>query len=306
MGEMVSGLCRFVVSALRSKRDLVLENAALRHQLMVLQRQSKAPRIKNRDRLFWITLLRLWPDWRDALSLVQPATVVRWHRKGFRAYWRWKSRTNGGRPRIDREVRELIRDMWTSNPTWGKLRIRAELAKIGIDFFVVPTVTFRVLYVFLVMSHDRRRILHFNVTTSPSAPWTAQQVVEAFPYESSPRFLLRDRDKIFGSTFVSRVESMGIEEVVTAPGSPWQNPFCERLIGSVRRDCLDHVIILNERHLLRVLRSYASYYHASRTHRSLDHDCPEPRPIEPADMGKVVAQPQVGGLHHRYSRQLAA
>lgn len=341
-GEMVSGLCRFVVSALRSKRDLVLENAALRHQLMVLQRQSKAPRIKNRDRLFWITLLRLWPDWRGALSLVQPATVVRWHRKGFRAYWRWKSRTHGGRPRIDPEVRELIRDMWASNPTWGKLRIRAELAKIGIevsdstvlryrprrskppsqtwrsflenhladivaiDFFVVPTVTFRVLYVFLVMSHDRRRILHFNVTTSPSARWTAQQVVEAFPYESSPRFLLRDRDKIFGSTFVRRVESMGIEEVVTAPGSPWQNPFCERLIGSVRRDCLDHVIVLNQRHLLRVLRSYASYYHASRTHRSLDHDCPEPRPIEPADMGKVIAQPQVGGLHHRYGRQLAA
>ena len=123
------------------------------------------------------------------------------------------------------------------------------------------------------------------VTTSPSARWTAQQVVEAFPYESSPRFLLRDRDKIFGSTFVRRVESMGIEEVVTAPGSPWQNPFCERLIGSIRRDCLDHVIVLNERHLLRVLRSYASYYHASRTHRSLDDDCPEPRPIEPADMG---------------------
>ncbi len=268
------------------------------------QRQSKAPRIENRDRLFWITLLRLWPDWRGAPSLVQPATVVRWHRKGRRAYWRWKSRTNGGRPRIHREVRELIRDMWASNPTWGKLRIRAERAKIGIevsdatvlryrprrakppsqtwrsflenhltdivaiDFFVVPTVTFRVLYVFLVMS--------------------------------------RDRDKIFGSTFVRRVESMGIEEVVTAPGSPWQNPFCERLIGSIRRDCLDHVIVLNERHLLRVLRRYASYYHASRTHRSLDDDCPEPRPIEPADMGKVIAQPQVGGLHHRYGRQLAA
>ena len=140
MGEMVSGLCRFVVSALRSKRDLVLENAALRHLLMVLQRQSKGPRIKNRDRLFWITLLRLWPDWRGALSLVQPATVVRWHRKGFRAYWRWKSRTNGGRPRIDREVRELIRDMWTSNPTWGKLRIRAELAKIGIEVSPRPGV----------------------------------------------------------------------------------------------------------------------------------------------------------------------
>jgi transposase InsO family protein len=177
---------------------------------------------------------------------------------------------------------------------------------VAIDFFVVPTATFSILYVFLAMSHDRRRILHFNVTTSPSAQWTAHQVREAFPYDTAPRYLLRDRDCIFGADFVRCVKSRGIEEVITAPGSPWQNPFCERLIGSIRRDCLDHVIVLNERHLLRVLRSYASYYHASRTHRSLDDDCPEPRPIEPAEMGKVVAQPQVGGLHHRYGRQLAA
>ena len=342
MGEMVSGLCRLVVSALRSKRDLVLENAALRHQLMVLQRQSKAPRIKNRDRLFWITLLRLWPGWRRALVLVQPATVVDWRRRGFRACWRWKSRARGGRPRIDPSVRQLIRHMWNSNPTWGAPRIRAELRKIGIevsdstirrsrpprvgppsqtwrsfldnhladlaaiDFFIVPTVTFRVLYVLLIMSHDRRRIVHFNVSTSPSARWTAQQVVEAFAYESSPRFLLRDRDKIFGSTFVRRVESMGIEEVVTAPGSPWQNPYCERLIGSIRRECLDHLLVLGERHLLRVLHGYASYYHTSRTHRSLEDDCPDPRPVEPPEIGDVVAHPQVGGLHHRYGRRLAA
>jgi len=167
-------------------------------------------------------------------------------------------------------------------------------------------VTFRVLYVLLTMSHDRRRILHFNVTTSPSAQWTAQQVVEAFPYAAPTRFLLCDRDKIFGSSFVRRVESMGMEEVVTAPGSPWQNPYCERLIGSIRRECLDHVIVLNERHLLRVLGSYASYYQASRAHRSLDGDCRDPRPIEPAEMGGVVAHAQVGGLHHRYGRQLAA
>ena len=232
--------------------------------------------------------------------------------------------------------------MWSSNPTWGAPRIQAELHKIGIDvsdstvrryrplrvtppsqtwrsflenhltdiaatdFFIVPTVTFRVLYVLLIMSHDRRRILQFNVTTSPSAQWTAQQVVEAFPYAAPPRFLLRDRDKIFGSSFVRRVESLGMEEVVTAPGSPWQNPYCERLIGSIRRECLDHVIVLNERHLLRVLGSYASYYQASRTHRSLDGDCPDPRPIEPVEMGDVVALAQVGGLHHRYTRQLAA
>ena len=151
---------------------------------------------------------------------------------------------------------------------------------VAIDFFFVPTATFRVLYVLLIMSHDRRRILHFNVTTSPSARWTAQQVSEAFPYDSAPRYLLRDRDSHFGPDVVRRVESMGIEEIVTAPGSPWQNPYCERLIGSFRRECLNHVIVLNERHLLRVLRSYASYYHSSRTHRSLHDDCPDPRPVE--------------------------
>ncbi len=330
------------ISALKSQRELALENVALRHQLMVLQRQSGRPRLKDRDRLVWMCLRRLWHGWHRAFVVVQPATVVKWHRKGFRAYWRWKSRPNGGRPRIDREVRELIRNMWRSNPTWGKPRLQAELRKIGIevsdstvwryrptrgsppsqswrafldnhvrdivaiDFFVVPTATFRVLYVFLVMSHDRRRILHFNVTTSPSARWTAQQVREAFPYDTAPRYLLRDRDGIFGTDFVRCVESMGITEVVTAPASPWQNPYCERLIGSIRRECLDHVIVLNERHLMRVLRGYASYYHSSRTHRSLDNDCPDPRPVEPPEMGDVVALPEVGGLHHPYTRRLAA
>ncbi len=330
------------ISALKSRRDLALENVALRHQLMVLQRQPGRPRLKDRDRLVWMCLRRLWHGWHRALVIVQPATIVKWHRKGFRAYWRWKSRPTGGRPRIDREVRELIRDVWRSNPTWGKPRIQAELRKIGIevsdstvwryrpprgtppsqgwrafldnhvgdivaiDFFVVPTATFRILYIFLVMSHDRRRILHFNVTTSPSAQWTAQQVREAFPYETAPRYLLRDRDGIFGTDFVRRVESMGVKEVVTAPASPWQNPYCERLIGSIRRECLDHVIVLNERHLMRVLRSYASYYHSARTHRSLDDDCPDPRSVEPPEMGDVVAIPRVGGLHHRYCRRLAA
>jgi len=342
MGEWLRIAVWSFVSALKRRRDLALENVALRQQLTVLRRQPGSVQLRDRDRLFWVWLRRVWPGWRRALVLVQPATVVDWHRKGFRTYWRWRSRARGGRPRIDPSVRKLIRHMWSSNPTWGAPRIQAELHKIGIDvsdstvrryrplrvtppsqtwrsflenhltdiaatdFFIVPTVTFRVLYVLLIMSHDRRRILHFNVTTSPSAQWTAQQVVEAFPYAAPPRFLLRDRDKIFGSSFVRRVESLGMEEVVTAPGSPWQNPYCERLIGSIRRECLDHVIVLNERHLLRVLGSYASYYQASRTHRSLDGDCPDPRPIEPVEMGDVVALAQVGGLHHRYTRQLAA
>lgn len=342
MGEWLRIAVWSFVSVLRSRRDLALENVALRQQLMVLRREPRSVRLRDRDRLFWVWLRRAWPGWRQALVLVQPATVVDWHRRGFRAYWRWKSRARGGRPRIDPSVRKLIHHMWSSNPTWGAPRIQAELRKIGIevsdstvqryrplrvsppsqtwrsfldnhlaelaaiDFFIVPTVTFRVLYVLLIMSHDRRRILHINVTTSPSAQWTAQQVVEAFPYAAPPRYLLRDRDKIFGSSFVRRVEAMGIEEVITAPGSPWQNPYCERLIGSIRRECLDHVIALNERHLLRVLRGYASYYHASRTHRSLDNDCPDPRPVEPPEMGAVVVCPQVGGLHHRYGRRLAA
>ena len=342
MGEWLRIALWSVASALKSRRDLALENAALRQQLMVLQRQPVRVQLRDRDRLFWVWLRRVWPAWRRALVLVQPATVVGWHRKGFRAYWRWRSRARGGRPRIDPSVRRLIRHMWNSNPTWGAPRIQAELRKIGIDvsdstvrryrparlgppshawrsflenhltdfaaidFFIVPSATFRVLYVLLIMSHDRRRILHFNVTTSPSAQWAAQQVVEAFPYVAPPRFMLHDRDSIFSCAFARRVKSMGIKEVITAPGSPWQNPYCERLIGSIRRECLDHVIVLNERHLLRVLRSYSSYYHSSRTHRSLHDDCPDPRPVERPEMGDVVALAQVGGLHHRYTRQLAA
>ncbi len=237
MGEWLQIAGRGLVSTLRSRRDLGLENIALRQQLMVLQRQAGKVRLWDRDRVFWVWLQRAWPGWRRALLLVQPATVVGWHRKGFRAYWRWKSRARGGRPRIDPSVRSLIRHMWNSNPTWGSPRIQAELHKLGIDvsdatvrryrpsrlrppsqawhsflenhltdiaamdFFIVPTATFRVLYVLLIMSHDRRRILHFNVTNSPSAHWTAQQVVEAFPYKTQPRFLLHDRDSIFVSSF---------------------------------------------------------------------------------------------------------
>ncbi len=231
--------------------------------------------------------------------------------------------------------------MWSSNPTWGAPRIQAELHKLGIDvsdstirryrplrprqssqnwrsflqnhlgdivamdFFIVPTATFRVLYVLLIMAHDRRRILHFNVTTSPSARWTERQVCEAFPYDTRPRFLLHDQDKIFAGDVARQVRSMGVEEVLTAPGSPWQNAYCERLIGSIRRECLDHVVVLNERHLLRVLRSYASYYHTSRTHRALDDDSPDGRAVEPPEHGDVIAHPQVGGIHHRYARRAA-
>jgi transposase InsO family protein len=269
---------------------------------------------------------------------VKPETVIRWHRKGFKLYWTSESRSRGGRPRIDVEIRSLIHRMARENPTWGAPRIHGELLKLGfevseatvsrymprrrkppsqswrtflrnhakdlvsIDFFVVPTVTFRILYVFLVLEHERRRIVRFNVTEGPSARWTGQQLVNAFPYDSAPKYLIRDRDKIYGAAFVRRVRAIGIEQVLTAPRSPWQNPYCERVIGTLRRECLDHMIVLGEQHLRRILRQYLDYYHESRTHLALDKDAPEPREREAADGGKVVALPMVGGLHHRYSR----
>ena len=243
-----------------------------------------------------------------------------------------------GRPAIEREIRDLIRRMSRENPTWGAPRILSELLLLGhdvaeatvakymvrtrkppsqtwrtfldnhvpdiaaCDFFTVPTVTFRVLYVFIVLRHDRRQVVHFNVTTNPYAEWTAQQIINAFPYEEAPGFLIRDRDDIYGDHFTKRVEGLGIEEVPTAPRSPWQNPYCERVIGSIRRECLDHMIVLNERHLYRILTDYFDYYHHSRPHLSLDRNSPTPRDVEAPSLGEVVSIPQVGGLHHRYTR----
>ncbi|MGB5312357.1 MAG: integrase core domain-containing protein [Polyangiales bacterium] len=325
-------------SSLRSQRELALENLALRQQLAVLKCTAKRPKLSTVDRAFWVALSRLWPDWQHALILVKPETVIRWHRQGFKLYWTWKSRHRAGRPRIDAEIRTLIRRMARENPTWGAPRIHGELCMLGfevseatvsrymprrtkppsqswrsflrnhtqdlvsIDFFVVPTATFRILYVFLVLEHDRRRIVHLNVTEGPSAQWTGQQLVNAFPYDSAPKYLIRDRDKIYGAAFVHRARAMGIEQVLTAPQSPWQNPYCERVIGTLRRECLDQVIVLGEQHLRRILRQYLEYYHESRTHLALDKDAPELREPESIDGGKVIALPMVGGLHHRYTR----
>ena len=328
-------------SSLKSQRELALENLALRQQLAVLKRKTKRPKLTKADRAFWVALCGLWPDWQNALILVKPETVIGWHRKGFRLYWSWKSRNRGGRPPIDAEIQSLIRRMARENPTWGAPRIHGELLKLGfevgeatvsrymplsrkppsqswrtflhnhtkdvvsIDFFVVPTATFRVLYVFLVLEHERRCIVHFNVTEGPSARWTGQRLVNAFPYDSAPRYLIRDRDKVYGSAFVRRVRAMGIGQVLTAPQSPWQNPYCERVIGTLRRECLDHVIVLGEQHLRRILRKYLEYYHSSRTHLALDKDAPEPRERESTEGGNVIALPMVGGLHHRYTRRAA-
>ena len=175
----------------------------------------------------------------------------------------------------------------------------------SVEFFTVPTVMFKVLFVFLVLAHDRRRVVHVNVTDAPTAQWTAQQIVEAFPWETAPRYLLRDRDAVYGVVFSSRVQALGIREVKAAPRSPWQNPYVERLIGTLRRECLDHVVVLNETHLRRLLRDYLVYYHRVRTHLSLKKDSPEPRPVEHPDQGGIVEMPMVGGLHHQYTRLAA-
>src|SRR6516162_2469324 len=330
-------------SIFRSRAALELENLALRHQIGVLQRSArKRPQLTSRDRLLWICLSRLWSDWRSALAIVQPETVIAWHRAGFRLFWTWKVRHGQpGRPIISREVRDLIRQMCRENPGWGAPRIHGELLKLGIDigessvskymargrkppsqtgrtflenhalqlvsidFFTVPTLRFQVLYVFLVLAHDRRRVLHFSVTARPTAEWTAQQLREAFPFEQLPRYLLRDRDAIFGQDFRKQLPDMGIEEVLSTPRSPWQRAYIERVIGSIRRECLDHVIVFDVGSLRRILTSYFNYYHESRTHLSLEKDSPEPRPIQPPEIGPVVVLPQVGGLHHRYQRQAA-
>jgi len=252
---MLSLIFRTVFSGLRSHRSLILENLALRHQLEVLQRNIKPPRLRNRDRVLWVALSRFWPDWRGSLAIVQPKTVVAWHRRGWRLYWRWKSRGRG-RPAVPAEVQQLIRRISQDNPLWGAPRIHGELLKLGydvseatvakymtkghhppsptwrsfirnhfseiaaVDFFTVPTLTFKTLYVFVVLSLDRRRVLHFNVTDSPTAQWTAMQIVQAFPFDTAPRFLIRDRDKIYGEKVVDTLGAIGVEQVVTSRKSP--------------------------------------------------------------------------------------
>ena len=340
---MLRSLLGSFISAFKTRRSLALENLALRQQLAVLQRSVKRSRLTDLDRGFWVLLRRVWTDWDNVLVIVKPETVVRWHRAGFRRYWTWKSRKRRpGRPGVALEVRELIRDMCRANPLWGAPRVHGELTKLGIsisqaavskymirhrkppsqtwrsfldnhvkdlvsvDFFTLPTATFRLLFVFIiVLRHDRRRIAHFNVTDHPSAEWTAQQIVDAFPWESAPRFMLRERDGVYGPYFSRRVAGLGVDEVRTAPRSPWQNPYVERVIGSIRRECLDHVIVLDERHLRRILREYVDYYHSCRTHLELQKDAPEPRPVQPPSMGRVTVVPKLGGLHHYYARLAA-
>lgn len=335
-------LFSLIQSALRLRSDLALENLALRQQLAVLKRQIRRPKLRRSDRFFWLFMSRSWHCWKDTLHIVTPDTVLRWHRKRFASYWTRKSRSNRpGRPGKDPEIRGLIQKMAKSNPLWGAPRVHGELLKLGIDvsertvsrcmprtrkppsqkwrafldnhieelvsidFFTVPTATFRILFVLIVLAHDRRRVVHFNVTDHPTAEWTAQQMVEAIGDVKSPRYLIRDRDGVYGSVFRDRVKALEINEVVIAPHSPWQNPYAERVIGTLRRECLDHVVVLSESHLRRIMRRYLNYYHGARTHLALEKDAPEHRSMQMPEEGKVIEIPEVGGLHHRYERRAA-
>lgn len=337
MIAFLRALTLFIGDLFKSRLRLEAENLLLRHQLNIALR-SAHPRLRlgNGDRLLLTLLTRLWPSLIGIVRVVQPDTVLRWHRAGFRLFWRRKSRRRVGRPRIDRELRELIRRISLENPLWGASRIHGELLMLGfevaqstvskylvrghrppsqswkiflrnhadaiaaIDMVVVPTVNFDRLFAFLVLGHGRRQLLSIEVTRHPTAAWLAQQITEAFPWASAPTYLVRDNDGCYGHVFLSRVSAMGIRDRPTAPRSPWQNGIAERLIGTLRRECLDHVLIFGEAHLRRVLLAYATYYNQSRTHLALDKDAPWHRSVQRS--GSIVGVPILAGLHHQYVR----
>src|SRR3984957_6114793 len=296
---MIGLLCFVVAvlaSPFKSKIRLEAENATLRHQLMILRRTVKGrARLTNNDRWFFVQLYRWFPSILPAFMIIRPETLVRWHRAVFGRYWRWKSRRRGGRPPIEAELHALIGQMSRENLLWGAPRIHGELLKLGfelaqssvakymvkhrgppsqgwrtflrnhapdiaaMDLFVVPTIGFKLLYCFVIVRIDRRDLVWINVTTNPTAEWVARQITEAFPWDGAPRYMIRDGDRIYGIVVTRRLRAMGIRDKPIAPASPWQNGFAERLIGSLRRECLDHIIVLGEAHLRRVLKSYARY-----------------------------------------------
>jgi transposase InsO family protein len=334
-------LCRLigwtVVDLIRSRATLEAEIWTLRQQINVLRRAvPKKFSFSAIDRMIFVGLYRLFPSVCDALAIVKPDTIVRWHRAGFRFYWRWKSRRRGGRSIVPLEIRRLIREMSIANSLWGAPRIHGELLKLGIDIgqtsvakymamrrgppsqgwktflhnhadgiaamdlFVVPTISFRLLYGLLIMGHGRRQILWFGVTAHPTAEWIANQITQACGWEQAPCYLIRDRDRAYGEIFIRRLRSMGIRDQPTSPRSPWQNGYAERLIGSIRRECVDHIIVIGERHLRHVLLSYRKYYNEVRTHLSLEKDAPVPRATVTG--GNILCRPVLGGLHHQYVR----
>ena len=337
MADVLKLICWAVIGLFRSRVSLEAEILTLRQQLNVLRRKSpKGPAFSNVDRLIFAGLYQITPRVLNALTIVEPETVIRWHRAGFRLFWRWKSRCRGGRPRVALEIRQLIRDMSLANPLWGAPRIHGELLKLGIDvgqtsvakymarrrrppsqgwktflrnhadgiasidLFVVPTISFRLLYGLLILQHGRRQMLWLGVTAHPTAEWIARQLTEVCGWDLTPQYLIRDRDGVYGEIFTRRLRAMGIRARPTAPRSPWQNGHCERLIGSIRRECLDHVVVFGERHLRHVLLSYLEYYNGARTHLALNKDAPVSRAIQA--VGHILPAPFLGGLHHQYVR----
>ena len=342
---LVSLGTRAIRAMCRRRADLVIENLALRQQVAALKKERPRPPLNDADRAFWVALRQSWPGWASRLVIVNADTVARWNRDRLRRYWaKISQRRHPGRPRVDAEIRRLVRMM--AQDGWGAPRIHAELTKLGflvsemtvsrymprspaepdqvkrwvaflrnhkdeiaaMDLFTVPTASFRLLYGFFVIEHGRRHIFHFNATFHPTSAWVIQQLREAFPYDTAPRYLIFDRDSIFSPAVVEFIKAMGTKPVRISYRSPWQNGTAERWIGSCRREMLEHVVVLSERHLMRLARSYIDYYHEDRCHLGLDKDAPNERPVEsrPSPTAEVVALPRVGGLHHRYEWREAA
>ena len=301
-------------------------------------RAGKRPTVTNRDRAVFVFLKKLYPRWKESFLILQPDALIRWHKKGFKLYWWYKSKNKGGRSQIDIELINLIKKMSKENPLWGAPRIHGELIMLGfkvsqstvsfympkrtyrsgqswltflhnhlketisVDFFSIPTLTYSLLHVFVILSHDRRKLIHFNVTKHPTDEWTSRQLIEACPWVTDYKYLIRDRDSRYASSFKERLSQLNIEDIKTSYRSPWQNGYVERVIGSIKRECLDHVIIINENHLTNILHSYVKYYHNSRTHLGLNKNCPNPRTPQPIIYGNIHIASEVGGLHHRYER----
>ncbi len=324
---------------LMPRAALAAENLALRQQLNVLRRSVPRPRVRLRDRLLWVFLRRFWSEWRGSLIIVQPSTVVRWHRESWRLLWRWRSRCKPGRPLVGLEVRELIRRLSQENRLWGAPRIQAELARLGFkiakstverymsrrtgppsgkwraflrnhagevlacDFFLVPTASFKTLIGFVVIELERRRIVACDVTEHPTAGWAASVVQRAMlEVGRRAKYLVRDRDAIYGAEFKAAMRRLGLRQMVCAYKTPLQNAFAERVIGTLRRECLDHVIVMGESHARGILEEYVEYYNGERTHQALDGDSPVPHEERSVEQGRVISFEHLGGLHHSYRR----
>jgi len=344
----VKAALQTIRSLFRSREDMALENLALRQQVAVLKRENPRPNIRWFDRAFWVGLRRIWSNWINALIIVKPETVVSWHKQGYKLYWNAISRKGRrrGRPRKDREIRNLILQIARENSTWGAPKVHAELLMLGfdvsertvsrylpkhesnpdkiaqwktfwknhkdeiaaMDFFMVPNVTFRQLYGFFIIRHKRREIIHFAATFNPTEIWVAQQLRNAFPYDTAVKYLIFDRDSIFSKYVAHVVKSLGIKPVRTSYHSPWQNGIAERWVGNCRRDLLDHLIVFGDIHLYRLLKSYVAYYNEDRCHYNLGKDAPIHRTAQSRPDGKteIISLPRVGGLHHRYEWRQAA